>query len=203
MEFGSANTWIQFPKARSDLLILDPSICLAPFWPPALSDPAKSTKVSLPILLYSFMSCPLSLDSVFTSNKEWDLEEASFEIVVYFDRLAAPTFKTVASSSIEVIAISVTPGMSMPSFGSYLRSRFLSSLILKYLRKQVGLWYFNYRFRYKRFGLWYFCAFSFRELFLISQSWLTLKFLILLLSQSFLLIRYIRVSLSTSSSSIG
>lgn len=203
LELGSARTWMQFPKARRDLFILDPSICLTPFCPPALSEPAKSTKVSLPILIYSFESCPLSLDSVFTNNNEWDLEEASLELVAYLERLAAPTFKTVASSCIEAIVISVTPGIIMPSFGSSLKSKFLSMWLLVYLRRQVYLWYFRYRFQYKKCVWWCFYASSVPVPFLISQSWLTPVFLLYCLLLSFFVIESLRVSLSASSCSIG
>lgn len=68
-------TWMQFPKASNDLLIFAPSICLAPFWPPALSDPAKSTKESLPMLTYSFIPDALSLVYVLTSKIEWERDD--------------------------------------------------------------------------------------------------------------------------------
>ena len=69
------STWMQFPNASNDLLILAPSICLAPFWPPALSDPARSTNDSLPMLTYSLIPDALSLVYVLTSKIEWDREE--------------------------------------------------------------------------------------------------------------------------------
>lgn len=111
MEDESARTWIQLPSANSDLLILAPSICLAPFCPPARSDPARSTKDSFPMLVSSLRPWALSLLSVLTRRRECEREEASFELVASFDRLAAPTFSTVASSNRDVIAISVTPGI--------------------------------------------------------------------------------------------
>ena len=117
--------WMQFPRAKRDLLIFPPS-AWRPFPPDALYEPAKSTKLSFPILTSSFIPGALSLVSALTNKREWDLEDASLDPVAYFDRLAAPTFRRVASSTKEETCTSVAPSAWTPSFGSSLNSRFLS-----------------------------------------------------------------------------
>lgn len=81
-----------------------------PFPPPAaLYEPAKSTKLSFPMFTSYFIPGALSFVSAFTNRRACDREDASFDPVAYFDRLAAPTFKRVASSTRDETWIYVAP----------------------------------------------------------------------------------------------
>lgn len=90
-------------------MILDPYSCLDPLPPVALSDPARSTKLNLPMLTSSLIPLAFYLVSALTRIKACDLEEASLDPVAYLERLTAPTLSNVASSIKEDICISVAP----------------------------------------------------------------------------------------------
>lgn len=189
---------MQLPSASKDLFIFAPSICLVPFCPPALSEPAKSTNVSLPTLVSSLTPCALSFDSVLTRRSECEREEASFEVVASFERLAAPTLRTVANYSMEVMAISVAPGMSMPSLGSSLKSRFLSALGKRYLMRQANPWLFRCISQYRKCGWWHSCIFASHWLFPKDRSWSRLICLLFLSLQSFYMFERLRIRFTAS-----
>lgn len=70
---------MQLPRARSDLLMLAPSIILIPLLLvfDALSDPARSIKDNLPILSSASIPASLSLCSQIIYKTACDLEEVS------------------------------------------------------------------------------------------------------------------------------
>lgn len=116
--FPYANIWMQFPRVRRDLLIFAPSIWREFFPPTALSDPARSTRLSLPMLTSYFIPRAFYLVSALTVRRAWDRDEASFDPVASLDRFAAPTFSRVTNSTREDIWISVAPWAYTPYLGS-------------------------------------------------------------------------------------
>lgn len=83
---------IQLPSARSDLLILAPSTSLIPLLLvlDALSEPAKSIKLSLAIFISALAPCARSLCSTVIYKTACDLELASFASVRSFVRWLLP-----------------------------------------------------------------------------------------------------------------
>lgn len=101
----SASIWIQLPNVSSDLFILAPSVSRVPFAPPALSEPAKSTRLNFPILTSSLIPLAFYLVYALTMRRAWERDDASFDPVASFDRFAAPTLSRVANSIREFILI--------------------------------------------------------------------------------------------------
>ena len=84
----STKALITFPKAVRERLILAPSFKVYPVAPvfPCLSEPARSTKLSLDFLIFSSPSS----DSIWTVNRACDREDVEFILVSATDLFLLP-----------------------------------------------------------------------------------------------------------------
>lgn len=118
------------PKALRERFIfvvyLTPSAPLLSVF--CLSDPAKSTKLSLPTLNFKFPFSSVDCSSTFILNMQCDLEDYLFILVCLTDLFLYPILRYFSSSSPDLTRKVLTPSMTNPLLGVYLRlSLFLVS----------------------------------------------------------------------------
>uniref|UniRef100_A0A3Q3GSV3 Uncharacterized protein n=1 Tax=Labrus bergylta TaxID=56723 RepID=A0A3Q3GSV3_9LABR len=96
----STSAEMTFPKADRDRLIFVASFSLSPAAPVLVcrSLPAKSTRFSLPTLMWFSPSTPSSLHSTVMTKMACERELCSFMLVAPTDRFWLPTFMTCSIS---------------------------------------------------------------------------------------------------------
>ena len=115
---------MQFPSANNDLLILAPSIILRPrlLVFDARSLPAKSMRLSFPVLISASIPASRSLCSTLIQSTAWDLDDVSFAPVASQVLCWLPYIRSSKISSGVLTSISETPAIQTPLTGSSLRS---------------------------------------------------------------------------------
>lgn len=129
----SERMFIQLPNASKDLLMFAPSYSLIPLFSviAALSDPAKSTKHSLLVMIVyllfvfwysicvkSFLTLFVIVCSMWKVKIAWDLELNSFYLVDAIYLLVFPKRIQSKTCSSETICFSINSGTKTPLEGS-------------------------------------------------------------------------------------